>query len=45
MSTDNLVEPDAEDYDESEESHDIKAQAVSGKYIEPDSGQDSEVPE
>jgi hypothetical protein len=42
MSTDNIVEPDAEAFEESADTSDIKAEAVGGDYVEPDEGQDPE---
>jgi hypothetical protein len=42
MSTDNILEPDAEAFEESPDTSDIKVDAVEGDYIEPDMGQDPE---
>lgn len=42
MSTDNILEPDSEAFEESIDTNDIKVEAVAGDYIEPDTGQDPE---
>jgi hypothetical protein len=42
MDTDDIVEPDAEAFDESADTSDIKAEAVTGDYPESDQGQDPE---
>jgi hypothetical protein len=42
MSTDNILEPDAEAFEESADTSDIKVEAVGGDYIEPETSQDPE---
>jgi hypothetical protein len=42
MSTDNILEPDADAFEESADTSDIKVEAVGGDYIEPATGQDPE---
>ena len=42
MSTDIILEPDAEEFDESADTTDIAVEAVAGDYIEPDTSQDPE---
>lgn len=43
MSTDNVVEPDADAYEEDEDARDLETHAVTGSYVEPAKGQDPQV--
>ena len=42
MSTDIILEPDAEAFEESADTTDIAVEAVAGDYIDPDTTQDPE---
>lgn len=42
MSSDAIVEPDADAFEESADTSDIKVEVVGGEFIEPETGQDPE---